>query len=74
MSKYGPGPGELKFRIAVSIFGLALMIAAVWHSGMPEGPALVEVVGLGSVFFGGTLFFSIRRLLQLSRDKGDPEA
>lgn len=66
MNKYGPTRGELKFRIMVSILGLGLMGFAVWYRGIPHGPALVEVVGLASVFFGGTLIFSVRQLLKSS--------
>lgn len=63
MSKYGPTVGELRFRIAVSVAGLAFMGFAVWYRGIPRGPALVEVVGLATLFFGGTLVLSVRRLI-----------
>lgn len=68
MHKYGPTRGELQFRIAVSILGLAFMGAGVWYRGIPQGPALVEVVGLGTVFFGGTLVLSVRRLILLRNE------
>lgn len=67
MNKFGPTVGELRFRIAVSLAGLALLGFAVWYRGIPEGPALVEVVGLGAVFFGGTLILSVRRLTHLRK-------
>jgi hypothetical protein len=67
MNKFGPTRGELQFRIVVSIFGLCLMVFAIWYRGLPEGPALVEVVGLASVFFGGTLILSVRRLIQMRK-------
>ena len=65
MNKFGPTRGELRFRIVVSILGLAFMGCAVWYRGLPQGPALVEVVGLASVFFGGTLVLSLRRLMKM---------
>ena len=65
MTKYGPTRGELKFRIIVSILGLALMVFALWYRGIPRGPALVEVVGLATVFFGGTLILSVRRMMKM---------
>jgi hypothetical protein len=67
MNKYGPTRAELKFRIVVSILGLAFMGFAVWYRGVPDGPALVEVVGLAGVFFGGTLILSLRRLIQMNK-------
>jgi hypothetical protein len=67
MNKYGPTRGELIFRIVVSVLGLAFTGFAVWYRGIPQGPALVEVVGLASVLFGGTLVFSLRRLMMMSK-------
>lgn len=51
----------------MSILGLAFMGFAVWYRGIPDGPALVEVVGLAGVFFGGTLVLSVRRLIQMNK-------
>jgi hypothetical protein len=68
MNDYGPSRGELKFRVVVGILGLCLMGYVVGVRGMPSGPALVEVVGFGGLFFGGTLFFAIRRLLKLPKE------
>jgi hypothetical protein len=64
VNKYGPTRGELKFRLAVSLAGFALMVFAVFYRGIPDGPALVEVVGLAGVFFGGTAVWSAVRLWQ----------
>ena len=61
-NKYGPTRGELWFRMAVGIIGFALLIAVVTARGMPSGPALVEVVGIGGVFFGGTVLWSAWKL------------
>lgn len=62
--KFGPTRGELWFRLAFSVFGLAMMGFALWYRGIPEGPALFEVVGLASVFFGGTAIWAIRKLMR----------
>jgi hypothetical protein len=61
-NKFGPSRGELWFRLVAGLVGLALMIAAVTARGMPSGPALVEVVGFGGVFFGGTVLWSVWKL------------
>jgi hypothetical protein len=61
--KFGPSRGELWFRLAVSAFGLGMMITAVTMRGV-RGIAWVEVVGLASVFFGGTAVWTILRLLR----------
>jgi hypothetical protein len=67
MNDYGPSRGELKFRIIVSILGLCFLAFVVFYRGMPSGPAMVEVVGLGGLLFGGTIFFAVRRLIKLGR-------
>jgi xanthosine utilization system XapX-like protein len=68
MKKFGPTRGELVFRLAFSVAGLALLGVALALHGLPEGPALIEVVGLAGVFFGGTVILSLRALLR--RDQG----
>lgn len=62
--KYGPTRGELKFRLAFSLAGLCLLAVALAYRGLPEGPGLIEVVGLSVAFFGGTAIFAIRGLLR----------
>jgi hypothetical protein len=57
-NKFGPTRGELWFRLVAGVVGCALLIAAVTARGVPSGPALVEVVGFGGVFFGGTVLWS----------------
>jgi hypothetical protein len=57
-SKFGPSRGELWFRLAFSVLGLAMMGFALWYRGIPEGPALFEVVGLAGAFFGGTAIWT----------------
>ncbi len=58
MNKFGPTRKEHRFRLAVSLGGLALMVVALVIRGVPQGPAFVEVVGLASVFFGGSALYS----------------
>ena len=72
MSRFGPTRGELKFRLAVSLGGLALMAVALVYRGVPTGPAFVEVVGIAGLFFGGTAIWSARQLLR--KPSVDPEA
>jgi hypothetical protein len=64
MSKrFGPSRGELIFRALVSVFGLAFLALAIYLRGIPEGPGLVEVLGVGLALFGGTLILSIWKLI-----------
>lgn len=67
--RFGPTRGELKFRLGVSVAGLALMVFALFYRGVPTGPAFVEVVGMAGLFFGGTAIWTVRRLLRAPRDK-----
>lgn len=53
--RFGPSRGELIFRAIFSAFGLGLMALALALRGLPEGPGLIEVVGLAGVMFGGSL-------------------
>lgn len=62
--KFGPTRGELKFRLAFSLAGLGLLGVALYLRGLPEGPGLVEVVGVSVLFFGGTAVLAIRGLLR----------
>ena len=61
-NKYGPTRGELWFRLVAGCIGLVLLTAAVTARGLPSGPALVEVVGIGGIFFGGTVGWSAWKL------------
>jgi hypothetical protein len=60
--KYGPTRGEHVFRLIASLGGLGLLAAAIAIQGMPEGPGLVEVVGFGGSFFGGSAAWSAWKL------------
>jgi hypothetical protein len=62
--RYGPTRGELKFWLVASLFGLALMLFALWYRGFPGGPVLVEVVGLPTLLFGYLGTRSIKRLIR----------
>lgn len=64
MSKFGPSRGEWLFRLAVSLAGLALLGLALALRGLPEGPGLIEVVGVAGLFFGGTAVMAARALLR----------
>ena len=61
-NRFGPTRGELWFRVLVGMAGLAFLIYAVSVRGMPSGPALFEVIGVGGLFFGGTIGLSAWRL------------
>jgi xanthosine utilization system XapX-like protein len=67
--RFGPTRGELKFRLAFSLAGLALMIVALFYRGVPTGPAFVEVVGIAGLFFGGTAIWTARQLLRRREDE-----
>jgi hypothetical protein len=58
----GPSRGEHKLRLAVSLAGLALMAAALSTHGIANAAAMVEVVGIAGLFFGGSAAFSAWRL------------
>lgn len=63
-NKYGPTRGELWFRIWFSLVGVALMIGIVIVKGVPEGPAAIETFGIGTLFFGGSLVWNLRKLIR----------
>ena len=58
----GPGRGELIFRLVFSLVGLGLIVVAVAVRGWPQGPALVEVIGVAGLFFGGTAIWTVMKL------------
>ncbi|MDP5349224.1 MAG: hypothetical protein NWT12_03780 [Paracoccaceae bacterium] len=61
--RYGPSRGELKLRLAVSVFGLGLMVFALLTRGF-GGIAMVEVVLIAGTFFGGSAVWSAWALLR----------
>lgn len=62
MSKFGPSRAEYRFRLTVSLAGVAALIAILALRGLPSGPALVEVVVFGGAFFGGSAVWSAWKL------------
>lgn len=62
--KFGPSKGELQFRAVFSVLGLAMLGYALWYRGVPGGPALVEVVGLAGLLFGGSLIHAVWKLIR----------
>ena len=62
--RYAPTRGELWFWLWASLGGLSLMAFALVLHGIPDGPALVEVVGLASVVFGYLGGRSVKRLIR----------
>lgn len=60
----GPTRQELWFRLVFSIAGLVLLGAVVMVRGISNAAALVEVVGIAGLFFGGTAFWSVYRLIK----------
>ena len=72
MSKFGPTRQEIRFRLWVSVVGLALLTAALIYRGVPTGPAMFEVVIIAGGFFGGTLVWSILKLRKM--DQRDDQA
>ena len=71
MSAHGPDRGELRFRLVVSLAGLALMAGALAFRGVPSGPAFVEIVVIAGAFFGGSAVLSARALLRGARPETD---
>ncbi|WP_195821573.1 hypothetical protein [Roseobacter sp. MH60115] len=64
MNRFGPTRKELTFRLCVSVAGLLLLGAALVYRGMPQGPAMFEIVGIAGVFFGGTLLWTLKKLIK----------
>jgi hypothetical protein len=46
--------GEAFIRLGFSVVGFCLLAAVLVVHGLPEGPGLVEVLGIGGLFFGWT--------------------
>lgn len=62
--KYGPGRTELRIRLAISLAGLGLLAGALAIHGIPQGPAIFEVIGVAGLFFGGSALWTGRKLLK----------
>lgn len=61
-SKYGLTRGEHWIRLVISLGGLCLLVLLVALRGWPEGPGLVEVLGVAGLFFGGSAVMALRGL------------
>lgn len=64
--KYGPTRGELKFRFAISIAGLALIGFALIYRGMGS-IAWTEITLISLVFFGASALHAGLKLCQQKR-------
>ena len=63
MARYGPGRAEHKVRLAISLFGLCLMMIAVLSRDF-DSIAWIEVAVIGTAFFGGSAAWSALRLIR----------
>lgn len=63
-NKYGPTRSDLKFRLAFSVVGLGLVGAALVYRGVPTSAGGWEAIGIGIAFFGGTLAWTLRKLIK----------
>ena len=61
--KYGPTRGDLIFRLVFSCAGLVFLLVAVAITGIPSGPAMVELFGIAGLFLVGTIVWAARRLI-----------
>ena len=62
MTAPGPDLKEHRIRLAISLGGLALLALALVLRWGQWGPATVEAIALGGVFFGGSAIWSWRVL------------
>ncbi|WP_224816302.1 hypothetical protein [Hasllibacter sp. MH4015] len=61
MSRFGPGRGEHKLRLAISLAGLTLLTLAYARNGI-GGIASLEIAIIGAAFFGGSALWSAWQL------------
>ncbi len=64
MAKFGPTKGELKVRLIICMLGLGMIVTALVRNGIPEGPALFEMIGVGGLFFGLSAVWVLRKLIR----------
>lgn len=62
--RFGPTRGELWFWFWASVGGLGLIGVALVVHGLPTGPAIAEVVGIGGLVFGYLGLRSVKRLIR----------
>lgn len=70
MGKFGPTKADLMFRLIFAIAGLAMVGAAIAYRGLPTGPGGWEAIGIATVFFGGTLIWTLRKLFRKDYSDG----
>jgi hypothetical protein len=70
MNKYGPTKADLRFRLCVALLGLVLVAAALAYRGLPTGPGGREAIGIAAIFFGGTLVWTLRKLVRKEYSDG----
>ena len=70
MNKFGPTRGDLKFRFGFSVAGLLLLSGAVAYRGWPQGPGGWEAIGIAALFFGGTLLWTLVKLVRKDHSDG----
>jgi hypothetical protein len=62
--RFNPTRGELWFWLWVSVGGFGLLAVALTLRGLPQGPAIAEVVGLATLVFGYLGGRSVKRLIR----------
>lgn len=70
MKKFGPTKAELKFRSIVGVTGLGMVAGALAYRGLPTSAGGWEAIVIATVFFGGTLAWSIRKLMRGDHSDG----
>lgn len=68
MPRFETPRGELRIRLAVSLAGLGLLVAALAIVPRPWGPAVFESVLIAGGFFGGTAVWATLRLRAAHRE------
>jgi len=62
--RHAPTRSELWFWLWASVFGFGLLGVALTVRGIPQGPAIAEVVGLACLVFGYLGGRSVKRLIR----------
>lgn len=70
MNTFGPTRGDLRFRLAFSVAGLALLAGAIAYRGWPKGAGGWEAMGIAGLFFGGTCLWTLIKLIKRDHPDG----
>lgn len=70
MKKFGPTRAELKVRSIVGVIGLVMVAGALAFRGLPASAGGWEAIVIATLFFGGTLAWSIRKLMRGDHSDG----